>query len=305
MSALDEALDAIRRRDAAGAEARALRAVEEAPGEARARAALALALVLGRRGREALAEADRAVAAAPGEAWARLVRSSALRLLGRGREAIASAEEAVRLAPASHRTQLGLALSLFVTGYGDEARGPLERARASGPEDPLALLLLGEIELRRDPAAAEAIFRSALRADARSADARAGLSRALARQGRADEAEEAFEAAASRDPSFTADRDARRRDVGAFLQATVAAFVLVLCIQLGQGVIAGRWPAARVAATTLSFVATAAVPVVLIAWASLRLRRARAGAAPDPQLPSLADAVQEAASPGGARPAGD
>ena len=63
MSALDEALDAIRRRDAARAEECARRAVGEAPGEARARAALALALVLARRGREALAEADWAVAA--------------------------------------------------------------------------------------------------------------------------------------------------------------------------------------------------------------------------------------------------
>ncbi|GEJ57563.1 tetratricopeptide repeat protein [Anaeromyxobacter diazotrophicus] len=305
MSALDEALDAIRRRDAGRAEDRARRAVEEAPGAARARAALALALVLARRGREALAEADRAVAAAPGEAWPRLVRASALRLLGRGREAIASAEEAVRLAPGSPRAQLGLALSLFAAGYGDEARGPLARARDAVPEDPLAVRLLGELELRRDPAAAEAIFRAALRADARSADARAGLSRALARQGRAEEAEEAFEAAAARDPSFTADRDARRREVGSFLQATVAAFVVVLCLQLAQGVIAGRWPAARVAATALSFVATAAVPIALIAWASLRLRRARAGAAPDPQLPSLADAVQEAATSSAGRPPGD
>ena len=305
MSALDEALEAIRRRDAARAEECARRAVGEAPGEARARAVLALALVLARRGREALAEADRAVAAAPGEPWALLVRSSALRQLGRGRKAVASAEEAVRLAPGSHRAQIGLALSLFVAGDGDRARGPLERARASVPEEPLALRLLGEIELRRDPAAAEAIFRSALRADARSADARAGLSRALARQGRAKEAEEAFEAAAGRDPSFAADRDARRRDVVAFLQATAAAFVVVLCFQLGQGVIASRWPAARGAATTLSLVASAAVPAVLISWAALRLRRARSGAPPDPQLPSLADAVQEAATPAVARPSGD
>ena len=301
MSALDEALDAISRRDAPRAEECARRAVAEAPGEARARAVLSLALVLARRGRAALAEADRAVAAAPGEAWALLVRSSALRQLGRGRQAVASAEEAVRLAPGSHRAQLGLALSLFVAGYGDRARGPLERARAAVPEDPLALRLLGELELRRDPAAAEAIFRTALRADARSADARAGLSRALARLGRAKEAEEAFEAAAVRDPSFAADRDARRRDMGAFLQASLAAFVVVLCLQLGQGVIASRWPAAQGAATTLSLVASAAVPAVLLSWATLRLRRARAGAAPDPQLPSLADAVQEAATPSRSR----
>ncbi len=304
MSALDESLDAIRGRDVARAEECARRGVAEAPGEARARAVLALALVLARRGREALAEADRAVAAAPGEAWALLVRSSALRQLGRGRKAVASAEEAVRLAPGSHRAQIGLGLSLFVAGYGDRARGPLERALASVPEDPLALRLLGEIELRCDPAAAEAIFRSALCADARSADARAGLSRALARQGRTKEAEESFEAAAVRDPSLAVDRDARRRDVVAFLQATVAAFVVVLCFQLGQGVIASRWPAARGAATTLSLVASAAVPAGLISWAMLRLRRARA-AAPDPQLPSLADAVQEAASPAVARLSGD
>jgi tetratricopeptide (TPR) repeat protein len=303
MSALDEALDAIRRRDAVRAEECARRAAGEAPGEARVRAAVALALVLARRGREALAEAERAVAAAPGEAWALLVRSAALRQLGRGREAIASAEEAVRLAPGSHRAQLGLALSLFAAGYGDRARGPLERARASVPEDPLALRLLGELELRGDPAAAEAIFRSALRADARSADARAGLSRALARQGRVKEAEEAFEAAAARDPSFAADRDARRRDMMAFLQAAVAAFVVLLCLQLGQGVIGSRWPAARGVATTLSLFASAAVPAVLISWAMLRLRRAR-GASPDPQVPSLADAVQEAATPAVARPPG-
>ncbi|HYS81453.1 MAG TPA: tetratricopeptide repeat protein [Anaeromyxobacteraceae bacterium] len=300
MSAIDEALDAIRRRDAVRAEECALRAVGEAPREARARAAVALALVLARRGREALAEADRAVAAAPGGAWALLVRSAALRQAGRGREAVASAEEAVRLAPGSHHAQLGLALSLFVAGYGDRARAPLERARASRPEDPLALRLLGEIELRGDPAAAEASFRSALRADARDADARGGLSRALARQGRVKEAEEAFEAAAARDPSLAADRDARRVDMVAFLQATVAAFVVVLCFQLAQGVIAARWPAARGAATTLSFIASGAVPAVLISWAMLRLRRARMGGPPDPQVPSLADAVQEATSP--ARP---
>jgi tetratricopeptide (TPR) repeat protein len=301
MSALDEALDAIRRRDAARAEVCARRALGEAPGDARAEAVVALALVLARRGREALGAADRAVAAAPGEGWALLVRASALRQLGRGREAVASAEEAVRLAPGSHRAQLGLALSLFVAGYGDRVREPLERARAVHPEDPLTLRLLGELELRRDPEAAEAIFRSALRADARSAEARAGLSRALAREGRVKEAEEAFEAAAARDPSLAADRDARRRDVMAFLQATVAAFVVILCFQLGQGVITSRWPAARGAATTISLLASAAVPAVLLSWAMLRLRRAR-GAASDPQLPSLVDAVQEAACAAAASP---
>jgi tetratricopeptide (TPR) repeat protein len=304
MSPLEDALEAIRRRDAGRAERSARRAVEDGHGEPRARAALALALILARRRAEALAEADRAVAAAPGAAWALLVRSAALRELGRWREAIAAAEGAARAAPQDARAQLGLAVSLFGAGHGERVRGPLERARASSPDDPLALRLLGELELRRDPVAAEAIFRSALRADARSPDSRAGLARALARQGRAREAEEEFEAAAARDPSIRSDRDARRSDVGAFVQATLAAFVVVLCLQLGQGAITSRWPASRGAVTTLSSIATALVPAALLGWATLRLRRSRVEGRPDPQLASLADAVQEApdvASAPGAR----
>jgi len=295
MSPLEEALEAIRRRDAARAEQAARRAVEGGPTEPRARAALALALVLGHRGVEAIAEADRAVAAAPGAAWALLVRAAALREARRWREAVAVAEGAARAAPRDARAQLGLALSLFAAGHGEEVRGPLERARASSPDDPLALRLLGEVELRRDPAAAEQLFRSALRADARGAEPLAGLARALARQGRAKEAEEAFEAAAARDPSIRSDRDARRRDVLAFVQATLAAFVAVLCFQLGQGAIGSRWPAARGVVASLSAIATGLVPAALLGWATLRLRRPREGAPPDPQLASLAGAVGEAA----------
>lgn len=293
MSPLEDALEAIRLRDEVRAERSARRALEDGPGEPRARAALALALVLARRSGEALAEADRVVAAEPGAAWALLVRSAALRELRRWREAVAAAEGAACAAPRDARAHLGLALSLFGAGHGERVRGALDRVRALAPDDPVALRLLGEIELRRDPRAAEAVFRSALRADAGSAEARAGLARALARQGRTKEAEEALEAASVRDPAIRSDRDARQRDVVAFVQATLAAFVAVLCLQLGQGAMASRWPAARGALTSIFFVATALVPAVLLGWATLRLRRSRAGVRPDPQLASLAGMLEE------------
>jgi tetratricopeptide (TPR) repeat protein len=294
MSPLQDALEAIRLRDEVRAERAARRAVEDGPGEPRARAALALALLLARRSREALAEADRAVAVAPGAPWALLVRSATLRELRRWREAIAAAEGAVGAAPRDARAHLGLALSLFGAGHGERVRGALERVRELAPDDPVALRLLGELELRRDPRAAEAIFRAALRTDAGSAEARAGLARALARQGRMKESEEAFEAASVRDPAIRSDRDARQRDLLAFVQATLAAFVTVLCLQLGQGAITSRWPAARGVVTSLSFVAMALAPVVLLGWVWWRLTRSRVGVRPDPQLASLAGMIEDA-----------
>ncbi|HUL60377.1 MAG TPA: tetratricopeptide repeat protein [Anaeromyxobacteraceae bacterium] len=291
MGALADALGAIRRGDAASAEPLARAAAAEAPGDPRAVATLALALALARRPREALGAAD--AGARGGEPWALLVRSAVLREAGRAREAAAAAEAALR-AGAGAPGELALALAFLAAGAGGSARAPLDRARAAAPGDPLVLRLLGEVELRRDPAAAEALFRASLRADPRGADARSGLARALARQGRAEEAEEVFAVAALQDPSLAADREARRRGVLAMLQAAVVAFLALLAIQMAQGLAGRRWPGARGVVTTLSFVASAVVPAGLLAWATVRLRRARLGGPVDPQIPRLADAVAEA-----------
>jgi len=306
MGALADALGAIRRGDAAAAEPLARMAVAEAPEERRAAAALALALSLARRPREALAVA---APAGTGEGWALLVRSAVLREAGRTRDAVAAAEAALR-AGAGAAGELGLALAHLAAGSAGLARAPLERARAAEPADPLVLRLLGEVELRRDPREAEALFRASLRLEPRGADARSGLARALARQGRAEEAEEVFAVAALQDPSLAADREARRRGVLALLQSAVFAFVVLLAIQLAQGIVGRRWPGARGVVTTLSFAASAVVPAGLLAWATVRLRRARLGGPTDPQIPRLADAIAGAAAvcpgpdPGVARPGG-
>lgn len=296
-SALDEALAALRRRDGARAEAAAREARAGAPGDPRADAALALALLLLRRRREALAPAEGAVAGSGGAPFSLLVRSAVRRDLGLAGPALADADAVATARPGSARAHAAVALAAFAAGSVARARDALDRARALAPADPLVLRLLGELELRRDPAGAEALFRASLRSDPRSGGARGALARALAHEGKAGEAEATFATAVAYDPNVGREREARRRAAVAFVQAAIASVLAVVGIMFAPSAIASRWPSALPLATTLSFVAGPIVPVVLVVWATFRMRRAREEGPPDAQIEALADELAEADAP--------
>jgi tetratricopeptide (TPR) repeat protein len=285
------ALEAVLRGDATRAGAEARRALAEDPADPGRRAALALALLAGRRPREALPEAEEAARAAPGLPWAARLRAAALREAGRPREAILAADEAVRLFPGSARAHLSRALSLAAAGETWAARAPLERALALAPDDAAAVRLAAELALPRDPAAAEALFRAALRLEPTGAEGRLGLSRALARQGREGEAREAWEAAALRDPSLERDRAARRAALLGALQASAVALLLVVAIGLARAGLAARWPDRAASLGVAAWIASTAVPAALLAWATVRLRRTRTEGPLDPEVGALAEEI--------------
>jgi tetratricopeptide (TPR) repeat protein len=298
---LAEALLAVVRRDPARAEAEARRAAEAAPQDPRGRAALALALLAGRRTRAAAAEAAAAVSLAPAAEWALRLAALASREAGRGQDAVAAAEAAVRAAPASGRARRTLVRSLLAAGRTGEAWQAAEEALRSAPDDPAILRLAAALAMGRDPALAERRLRQSLRADPRSAEGRALLARALARQGREEEARSASDAAALLDPALAREDEARRRLVIGVLEAAVVAFLLALAIGFLPNLVASRWAGARGWAMTLAFVATGAAPLVLLGIVAWRMRRIRAAAPLDPEVEELARELLEAA-PGLAAP---
>jgi predicted Zn-dependent protease len=286
-----EALAAARRGEGARAEEEARRAVAEAPADPVGRAALALALLAGRRPREAVPEAEAASRLAPGRVWALRLRSAALREAGRPRESVLAAEEAVRIDPADPGAQVAHALALLAAGRAGTARRPLERTLALRPDDPVALRLLGHVALARDPVEAESLFRRSLRADPTSVQGRVGLARALFRQGRTGEGEEVFRAAAAADPAVARDRESRRRAVLQLVPAAAAAFLTALLLQavlLPRAVAGSPWFG------VLAWL-SALFPAAALAWAAVRLRRARAGGPLDPEVEALAAELLEGA----------
>jgi hypothetical protein len=176
----------------------------------------------------------------------------------------------------------------LAAGEPDEAWRAAEEALRSAPDDAGILRLAGAIALARDPALAERLLRRSLSAEPRSAEGRALLSRAMARQGREAEARSAAEVAAHLDPALGWGDDARRRLVVGVIAAAVVAFFLVLAIGFLPNLVASRWTGARGWAMTLAFVLTGTAPLILIGWVAWRLRRIRAAAPPDPEVEELA-----------------
>ncbi len=99
-------------------------------------------------------------------------------------------------------TRRGLALTAL--GRLEEARDSLRTAVASQPHNAQALLALGRVQLPVDPAAAEALFKSVLKQDARNAAALNDLGIARDLQGNHADAEAAFRMALAVHPDLPA-----------------------------------------------------------------------------------------------------
>ena len=158
---------------------------------------------LGRRDEAtaALATAGERAGSAPPAVRARIrTLQSALALReGSASDALAFAEEAVAASPGAESLS-ALARAQARLGLVG-ARATADRAVAAGPDAPGAHLASGDARLAaRLDAEAEAAYRRAAEIDPRSAEAGAGLARALAARGQAAPALEAARAAVQADP---------------------------------------------------------------------------------------------------------
>jgi len=129
------------------------------------------------------------------------IRAVARGRQGRTAEALESIDEALRLAPDQPRSHNYRAVCLEAMERYDEALDAARRAVSLDPHDASYLLQLGALELRTDPAAAEARFRDGLRIDPGSAELLVHLGIALLKQKRIDDARTAFRSALLIDPS--------------------------------------------------------------------------------------------------------
>lgn len=264
-------------------------------GLARQRALRALELVVGRREREAIAEADAAAALAPSAGAVHLARSAVLREAGRFAEALRAADEASRVAPTDARAHRARAAALAALGRVVDAREAARQASTLDPDDPAVLRCLGELALDADPAEAERHFRRGIHRDPRSAAAHAGLSRALRRLGRSEEADAEYERAAGADPAIA---ELRRRGSALFsviLQAAVGTFLAILMVGWIPDLVAVHSPASSGRVTVWVAVFAAIAPLALLGWTALRIRRLAREAPVSPDLREelrlLADAL--------------
>jgi tetratricopeptide (TPR) repeat protein len=214
------------------------------------------------------------------------VRAAALRDLGRWREAAAVSRDAVRAAPDSAGAQASHALSLAALGRPGEARAAADRAVALAKDDPLALRVRGELLLRSEPREAERNLRAALLAAPSEAELRLLLARAVAQQGRVEEAVDQERIAHAAAPELARAAQARRRAVLFALSLGAGAFALVVAVFMAvrpvRGGVASPWTMAAVV-----LVATA-VPLVAVAAAARVLRRFRRDDPVDPDARALA-----------------
>lgn len=264
-------------------------------GCARERALHALELVVDRREREAIAEADAAAALAPSAAAVHLARSAVLREGGRLADALRAADEALRLAPGDARAHRVRAAALAALGRVADARDAAQRASKLDPDDPAVLRCLGELAMDVNPAEAERHFRRGIHCDPRSAAAHAGLSRALRRLGRSEEADAEYERAAGADPAI---HELRRRGSALFsviLQAAIGTFLAILVLGWIPDVVAVHSPASSGRVAVFVAMLAAVGPLALLGWAAVRIRRLAREAPVSPDLREelrvLADAL--------------
>jgi tetratricopeptide (TPR) repeat protein len=279
--------------------------VSPEPASARERALRALALAADGHDAAAVAEADAAVALEPASPRLHVARAAVLAEAGRRGEALRAADEAARLAPDDPLAHRVRAAALAAVGRAADAGAAARRAAELAPDDPAVLRRLAELAMDADPAEAERLYRRGLRLAPHSAAARAGLARALRRLGRREESEAEFARAGARDPALL---ELRRRAGVLFsvlLQAALATFLGVLALGWIPDVVHGLWPGAglRVAAPIAALAALA--PVVLVAWATARIRRlAREAPLPPDVREELRDVAAAIAADGGPGQAG-
>jgi Flp pilus assembly protein TadD len=209
---LDQAVAKAEAQLAKGKDAEAVKILQKAVAQAPrdAEAPLALMKLLARLGRRdeaaaALATAGERAGSAPPAVRARVrTLQSALALReGSASDALAFAEEAVA-ASAGPESLSALARAQARLGL-TAARSTADRAVAARPDSPVAHVASGDARLAaRLDAEAEAAYRRAAELDPRSAEAGAGLARALAARGQAVPALEAARAAAQADPEAAA-----------------------------------------------------------------------------------------------------
>jgi predicted TPR repeat methyltransferase len=184
-------------------EARATRALQEDPRQARAHYVLGLASLMQQRPAEALARMERARDMEPSEAQFHFGLATCLAALARTQDAIEAYRRALVLRPAYFEAAANLGNLLERAGRFDEAADAYRTALAVRPDEPLVLNGLGhcELALKRHAAAAEALERAlALKPD--FASAMNNLSNAVARLGAPDRAIDLLRAAVALRPDF-------------------------------------------------------------------------------------------------------
>ena len=154
--------------------------------------------------RPAVAEAllRKAVAAEPKQYGAHFNLALALSLQGKDLEAIASYRTTLALQPGLYQANLNLGLLLLRQKMYFQALPVLKDAVAAKPKDGRPNLLYAQALLESgDDAEAEKYFRTVLEAGT-DPGAALGLGRALAGQGKLDEAVTVFQTAAAADPTY-------------------------------------------------------------------------------------------------------
>ncbi|MFQ6130620.1 MAG: TonB-dependent receptor domain-containing protein [Armatimonadota bacterium] len=176
-------------------------AVQQAPQDAAARAALAQVLLDLGRTDEAEAEARQAVQLAPGAAASRGALGFVLVQAGRPAEARAEFDQAAQAEPNSARWQLGLGLVAMGQRDVQPALAPLQRAAQLAPTDPLPQAYLAAAQLRLgDLAAADTAASAAVRLGPTNHLASVYLAYVRLAQGQVDEAVSAGAAAVEAAP---------------------------------------------------------------------------------------------------------
>jgi tetratricopeptide (TPR) repeat protein len=123
--------------------------------------------------------------------------------LGKTAEAIAGYERVLELEPGLYEAELNLGVLLLREKRATDALRHLGAAREKKPAEFRPNFYLAEAHYAAgDDPAAEAAFRQAVAADPAAPDARIGLGRALANQGKLDEGLACFEQAAGTDPAY-------------------------------------------------------------------------------------------------------
>ena len=181
----------------------ALRAIGEDPEGPSGHYFLGRALLELGREEEALHALETACAKSPTWSPPHVLRSDVLRFAGSYRQALAAAEEALRLDPHSATAHMAVALSAQKLGDAARARGESGRALALAPHSAPLHRCAGDVFLAQHAnAQAESQYRRSLELDAGDALALNNLALALQRQGKADEALDAFRAAVNADPNL-------------------------------------------------------------------------------------------------------
>jgi tetratricopeptide (TPR) repeat protein len=233
---------------------------------------------------------------APGPLTLRL-EALTLREVGRGARSLAPARAAMAQVPADPDTRLSVGASLGAAGRVAEALQELDQVLAVDPDHAPALRLSGELLLLRDPLAAEARLRRAVRAEPRSGMSRLLLARALERLGREEEAEAVEAAGLAADATLRRARQAQRSGRAVGLAGLAAVFVVSGgCWGLSR-LMEQQWPGYGPGPALALGLVAPILPLLVIGWMAVQLARAEVDP-PDPDLAALEKALGYEPPPG-------